>query len=520
MKKSHLFWCLALALIVFAFFLRVYRIPEYLTFLSDQGRDAIILKRIVTLEKWVFVGPTTSIGNVFTGPFFYYLVAPFMLLWRLDPAGPAYGIAIINTIGLILSFVFVYKNFSKTTSVIFLVLAGFSANQILQSRFSWNPNPVSTFSFLALACWYYSMKEGKMRWFVITGVIVGLCLQLHYMTVLLLLPMGIEVLITSFHLLRSKAHPHYGSLIHYFRKISVAIISGVFTFIPLILFDVKNHFINLKTLLRATSTGEIQAKNIAYLDRFNDSLRSMWHHALGVDWSTDLSLLLLVGLTVVVCLIAFTQYRDTRRRFLLGCVLLVASFIPLFALLETGRHVHYYNHLYLALYALMSLVGTWIIDLIIKRVPHNKAPRTIAHVFLYGILGFCLFAYARSHISTLIYLTEPHRQYTQIGDAQTVAQYIIGQQPAEAYQVVGLPYYETEGHYRYFLEYYNRRPMTADTLGDPTELYVICHEETIKACQIPGNPQWQLADFQNRHPEWKTVSEKKVTNVWVVKIIK
>jgi hypothetical protein len=142
MKKKYFFWSFILLLLAGAFFLRIYRIPEYITFLSDQGRDAIILKRMVTLEKWVFVGPTTSIGNVFTGPFFYYLVAPFMLLWRLDPAGPAYGIAIINTIGLLLSFVFVYKNFGKVTSFIFLVLAGFSMNQILQSRFSWNPNPV------------------------------------------------------------------------------------------------------------------------------------------------------------------------------------------------------------------------------------------------------------------------------------------------------------------------------------------------------------------------------------------
>lgn len=121
MKKKYFFWSFILLLLAGAFFLRIYRIPEYITFLSDQGRDAIILKRMVTLEKWVFVGPTTSIGNVFTGPFFYYLVAPFMLLWRLDPAGPAYGIAIINTIGLLLSFVFVYKNFGKVTSFIFLV---------------------------------------------------------------------------------------------------------------------------------------------------------------------------------------------------------------------------------------------------------------------------------------------------------------------------------------------------------------------------------------------------------------
>ncbi len=520
MNKKYFFWGFILLLLAGAFFLRIYRIPEYLTFLSDQGRDAIILKRIVTLEKWVFVGPTTSIGNVFTGPFFYYLVAPFMLLWRLDPAGPAYGIAIINTVGLILSFVFVYKNFGKVTSIIFLVFTGFSMNQIIQSRFSWNPNPVSVFSFLTLVCWYNSMKTGRAKWFIATGLMLGFCLQLHYLTVLLILPMGLEAIVTIIRLLRSRQVQYRISLNHYFRNIFLAVASGVITFIPLILFDIKNHFINLQTLLRSSSTGEIQAKNIAYMDRFNDVMRSMWHHTLGVDWNTELSLIAIVGLVLLAYFIAHVQFRDARRRFVYGCIILVITFIPLFALLETGRHVHYYNHLYLALYLSIGFILSYAANVIIKWLTQIGISRRIVTLFVYIALGVSLLMYIQSHISALVYLTEPHKPYTQMGDAQTVAKYIIDQQPADAYQVVGLPYYETEGHYRYYLEYFNKRPMPADALGDPKELYVICHEDTIKACQIAGNPQWQLADFQNRHPEWKKVSEKRITNVWVVKIVK
>ncbi len=519
MNKKYFFWGVIFLLFVGAFFLRIYRIPEYLTFLSDQGRDAIILKRIVTFEKWVFVGPTTSIGNVFTGPFFYYLVAPFMLLWRLDPAGPAYGIAIINTIGLILSFVFVYKNFGKVTSFIFLVLAGFSMNQILQSRFSWNPNPVSIFSFLSLACWYYSMKTRRAKWYIATGLMLGFCLQLHYVTALLIVPMALEALVTIFQLLRSKPNQYRTSLTHNFRNIILAVASGTVTFIPLILFDIKNHFINLQTLLRSSSTGEIQAKNIAYIDRFNDVMRSMWHHSLGVDWNTELSLFVLIGSIVFVYFIVRIQFQDVSRRFVYGCVILITTFIPLFALLETGRHVHYYNHLYLALYLLISLILSYVLSVITNWSTQIGLSRKTADLIVYIALGLLLLTYAQSHISTLKYLTEPHKPYTQMGDAQTVAKYIIDQHPADAYQVVGLPYYETEGHYRYYLEYFNKRPMPADALGDPSELYVICHEETIAACQIAGNPQWQLADFQNRHPKWSKVSEKRITNVWVVKIV-
>ena len=71
-EVARYLWLIMVIVLIFAvFFLRFYRLPEYLMFLSDQGRDAIVLKRLVTLEKLVFVGPTTSIGNVFTGPFYY-----------------------------------------------------------------------------------------------------------------------------------------------------------------------------------------------------------------------------------------------------------------------------------------------------------------------------------------------------------------------------------------------------------------------------------------------------------------
>jgi hypothetical protein len=361
------------------------------------------------------------------------------------------------------------------------------------------------------------MKTGRAKWFITMGLMIGFCLQLHYVTVLLIFPMGLEAILTSVHLLRLKQHR--ATLTRNLSNIFLAVTSGVVTFIPLILFDIKNHFINFQTLLRASSTGEIQAKNIAYIDRFNDVMRSMWHHTLGVDWSTESSLIALVGLILLAYFIVRAQYQDVRRRFMYGCVILITSFIPLFALLETGRHVHYYNHLYLASYLLISFILSYVVNLLIKWITNVGISRETTSLIVYIAMGLFLLIYLRSHISMLVYLKEPTRPYTQMGDAQTVARYIIDQHPAEAYQVVGLPFYETEGHYRYYLEYFNKKPMPADALGDPAELYVTCHEDTIKACQIAGNPQWQLADFQNRHPRWRKVSEKKVTNVWVVKIV-
>jgi hypothetical protein len=139
-------------------------------------------------------------------------------------------------------------------------------------------------------------------------------------------------------------------------------------------------------------------------------------------------------------------------------------------------------------------------------------------VFSFFVLAV-LNVFVQTQVKSLSFLTDQPKKDTQITNAQHVAKYIIGQTKSKKFQVVGLPFFEIEGHFRYFLEYYNHRPMPADALGDPQELFVICHELDKPNCDIPGNPQWQIADFQNRHQDWKVASVKLVEEVRVFKLV-
>jgi hypothetical protein len=56
---------LLLALIFgLALFLRLYRISGFMTFLGDEGRDARVVRDLITKGNLVFIGPQTSIGNM------------------------------------------------------------------------------------------------------------------------------------------------------------------------------------------------------------------------------------------------------------------------------------------------------------------------------------------------------------------------------------------------------------------------------------------------------------------------
>jgi hypothetical protein len=501
------FWIIFIFLFVTGFLLRVYRIPEYLTFLSDQGRDAIILKRLVTLEKLVFVGPTTSIGSVFTGPFYYYLVAPFMLLWRLDPSGPAYGVAIINSIGLgVISFA-LYRLFGKAVSLLFLTVVTFSATQILQSRFSWNPNPVPIFSFLTLIALYLGIAKKSIKWHAAAGMLLGFSLQLHYLAVLL-----IPAMCTAYVVLHPKGQR--GSKLNTLKNISTAACAVITTFTPLILFEIKNTFINFQALLRARSAGEVLAQNTTYIDRLNETLSNLFVHAL--DWRLDPYEVAIVIITMVITALfaAWKSRRLCERYFTLSCVVVIVAHIMVFSFLETGRHVHYYNVVFFPLYFLTSYVLVKTVQVLVT-LPSLRR-------MLYVVLFAVLLQWSIAQLEKLPFLAEKTNRYSQIQKAQTVAKYVIRNLSSDTYQIVGLPYYETIGHYRYFLEYYGKRPMSAEALGDPDELFVACLPPANKEpdCGIAGNPQWQIADFQNRHQTWRVEQKEKVDDAIVYKLVK
>ena len=81
-----------------ASFLRLYKIADYAEFLGDQGRDLIIVRDFLKNGNLFFIGPQTSVGNMYLGPFYYYLIAPALLLANFHPLGPAIFIALISVL--------------------------------------------------------------------------------------------------------------------------------------------------------------------------------------------------------------------------------------------------------------------------------------------------------------------------------------------------------------------------------------------------------------------------------------
>src|SRR3989304_2441119 len=132
-----------------AAFLRLYKIGDYMTFLGDEGRDAIIVRRLLVDGDLILIGPGTSIGNMYLGPLYYYLIAPSLLLANFSPIGPAVFVALLG-IATVFGVYYVGREwFGRSAGLISAFLYSLSSVVIIYSRSSWNPNFMPFFVSIA-----------------------------------------------------------------------------------------------------------------------------------------------------------------------------------------------------------------------------------------------------------------------------------------------------------------------------------------------------------------------------------
>ena len=169
-------------------FLRFYKLYGFTTFLGDQGRDAIVVKRILTMEHFPAIGAPTSIGQVYLGPFYYYFIAPWLLFFNNQPIGLAFGVAFFSSLYLLINYLIVKELFNNKAALISTVFLSFSSFLIDFSRFSWNPNLLPLFTLLTVYFVIKSLKTNKWYFFVLLGSFISFSIQLHYLALFLIPP--------------------------------------------------------------------------------------------------------------------------------------------------------------------------------------------------------------------------------------------------------------------------------------------------------------------------------------------
>src|SRR3990167_9278603 len=148
LRKYYLSLIFILFVIMPAAYMRLYRISEYLTFLGDEGRDVLVVKRMLIDGKFPLLGPITSVGSIYMGPVYYFLMAPFLYLWRFDPVGPAVMVALLSLCTILIIYKIGKDYFHSAVGLIAAFTYSIARLSVVYGRASWNPNVVPFFSVL------------------------------------------------------------------------------------------------------------------------------------------------------------------------------------------------------------------------------------------------------------------------------------------------------------------------------------------------------------------------------------
>lgn len=497
--KSHKgeFVLLVIVLII-ATYMRLYRIPDYMTFLGDEGRDVIIVKRFVQKGDIMLIGPGTSIGNMYLGPLYYYMMAPALLLANYSPVGPAVMIGLMGIATVFFVWFTTRSWFGKTAGFIASFLYAISPTVIIYSRSSWNPNIMPFFALLAVWAIWKVWHEKQYWWLTVVGISVAAALQSHYLALLLVPPLGLFWLITLYAAKNSKS----------LKRFILFSVSGGVLFLllmsPLAIFDIRHNYMNFNAVKAFFTDRQttVSIKPWKALPGMWPQLTQITTRLMGgfdVTFGNWIALGVVASAFLVLkkgFLRVFTYKQQSAALIL---VWLVSGLLGL-ALYKQQIYDHYYGFLFPVPFILIA----GILGSLSERYRFRGLWLTIIVV--------TLLTWVSLKSSPLKY--EPNRQYPR---SAAVAEFILDKSGAENFNFAVIAERNYEGAYQYFLEEApNFRVIdpqnTKDTITQ--QLFVVC-EMQISKCDPTHNAKAEVANFG-----WSKIeSTDNVNGVIVFKLV-
>lgn len=457
-------WVILLLILSLASFLRLWRIDDFAVFLGDEGRDALIVKRIIVDHRPTLLGPMTSVGNMYLGPVYYYLMIIPLWLTRLDPIGPAIMVAMIGIFTVFLIYLTGVEFFNKTAGLIAGLFYTVSPLVIIHTHSSWNPNPMPFFALLAIYSLLKVIKTKKRKWLVALGLSLGITTQLHYFSF---------VLIGSIFLIFLVFRPKLS-----FSDYLLLFFSFTLILIPQILFELRHNFLITKSIINFLKDKEIAGMSIIdSLISFFSLYRRLFINLIGVNHRFLGGIL--AFLSGVFGLFVLVKEKDFLKKNLGLTITVLWIIFGVFGVgLYPGEiHDHYFGFLFPAPFLLFSFF--------VSRICNSKISTPVVLI----IVSFLLFLNLKK--TPLFAEGKPG---FQIERAKGIAKIIAQDVNKERFNLVWVsPVRDFRGmNYRYFLEVFGKPAEDYINYTDIETLYVILEGDNL---ELKGLSFWEIESF-------------------------
>ncbi len=485
-------------ILLFAAFLRLYRIEDYMTFLGDEGRDVLVVYNILH-GKLTLLGPTSSVGGFFLGPIYYYFMAPFLWLFNYNPVGPAVMVALIGVATVWLIYVVGKEFFNAKAGIAAAVLYAISPLVIAYSRSSWNPNPLPFFSLLTLFILYKGVVKNNLKLFFTSGILLGIAMQLHYLATFLAAVMFLYVLLVDLIVPKINLNIVFVPLV---KKYALMLLGFIVGWSPFLTFELRHGFLDFKNMFNFIFQSGNTGANANFLSAIYDVFFRLFGRLL-ISFpppeqffnynQITLNLWILVVLSIAVLstfflLNNFYQSFKLKNENFKKYLLIVLWFfvgIILFGFYKKSIYDYYFSFMFPVPFIMLGLLISFIYE--------NKKIKYFGKVIAIPLFALLFFI----NIQGLPFRYEPNRQLNQM---KTIADFVMTRTDAKPFNFALISGGNSDYAYRYFFTVWNHPPVTIqDPAHDPgrktvtDQLFVVC--ESPLPCEPLGHSLWEIAGF-------------------------
>lgn len=496
-KKNRFEAIFIVTLILLTAFLRLYRIDEYMTYLGDEGRDSLVVKKILVEYDFPLLGAPTSVGNMYNGPLYYYMMAFAMAFYWMSPVAAASMVAIVGTAAVGLVYYLARSWFGKVAAMISAILYSISPVNIIYSRSSWNPNPAPFFALIGIFGIYKSRTTKNYLWFTLTGVALAFAIQMHLLALILIPIYGTIWLYDLWEKYKLKK-----PVKNFWTGFALAFLSFLILMSPLVIFDFKYNFQNYRA---ATTFFLGDRATTVNLNPFNslERIPTLYTENMVTRYiaGDNFYLMLIISVLCLLPLISFVWNLVKRKKFIWPFFALnvwLLGGIAGLALYKQTVYDHYSSFLNPALFLLFGANVN-----LINSINSKKICQYARGAFVLLVLVIIV---ANLQISPL--LKEPNRQLLR---SQEVAKFVIEQAGGKPYNFALIANGNYDAAYQFYLDQYNVKPAQLP-FEKTDQLIVVCED---KECNPIGHHKFEIAAFGWAKIEW----QKETNGVKVYKLI-
>lgn len=345
----------------------------------DQARDFLAGARMITDHHLTFIGPTTGIGGLFHGVWWYYLTALTFLISH-NPITVYISVFLVQLISMVLAMITLRRLLGSPSALIFGMIVSSGGYFIRTSTFAGN-NIMAMPSYLAyiLSLSYLILNQpvGRRRLIALAvfGLSAGFVAEFELAFGLFLIPVTLFVcILTPLRKLLSTK----GSFVVYITSI-------IFPFVARILFEIKNHFIQTKVLLGFFTKPKYYTPK-PYIDVIRERVANFQNY-LSESYISPwiLYFFIIVFLTAITLYFLNRSTRKIHRNTFTLLATLVFVHIGLF-LLSLGYKDTFWNYYYEGIQYGLLICGILALSIVSLFVPKRYVNTAISISFLVFVI--------------------------------------------------------------------------------------------------------------------------------------